>query len=115
MLKSEPRFKLDRSFKGPYRVTEVTATNGMVKPLNAPDKDTMIVPLQHLSKCHQQFSKDTVPWTGHGKSRKRRGIRKKSSRSHEEIDKTDGDNQIVQRLPRRHVEVGKLRYPSGTE
>ena len=52
MLKSEPRFKLDRSFKGPYRVTKVTATNGMVKPLNAPEEDIMIVPLQRLSKCH---------------------------------------------------------------
>ena len=61
MLKSEPRFKLDKNFKGPYRITEVTATNGIVKALNAPDKDTIIVPLQRLSKCHQQFLQDIAP------------------------------------------------------
>ena len=37
MMKMKPRFKLDRNYKGPYRVTEVTATNGIVKPMNAPD------------------------------------------------------------------------------
>ena len=30
MLKTEPRFKLDRSVKGPFVVKSLTATNGMI-------------------------------------------------------------------------------------
>ena len=88
MLKSEPRFKLDRNYKGPYRVIEVTDTNGIVKTLNAPDKDTIIVPLQQLSKCHQPFPQGTVPWTGHSKSRKRQVIR---GRTHKELKSKAND------------------------
>ena len=108
MLKVEPRFKLDRNYKGPYRVTEVTATNGIVKPIlcypslekliiimnaHAPDQETMIVPLQRLSKCHQPFPQNVTPWTGHGKSRKRRVIR---GRIHRNRKSSPSDNKTSQ-------------------
>ena len=103
MMKVEPRFKLDRNYKGPCRVTEVTATNGIVKPMNAPDKETMIVPLQRLSKCHQPFPHDVTPWTGHGKSRRRRVIRgrihrnPKSNPANDTTSKETVTQQVVRR------------------
>ena len=36
MLKVEPRFRLDRNYKGPYRVVSVTSTNAFIHPLNDP-------------------------------------------------------------------------------
>ena len=53
----------------------------------------MIVPLQSLSKCHQQFCEDTVPWTGHRRSRKCQKRACKKPTSYEEVDETDRDSQ----------------------
>ena len=105
MMKVEPRFKLDRSYKGPYRVTEVTATNGIVKPMNGPDKDTMIVPIQRLSKCHQPFPEDAIPWTGHSKSRRCRVIRGRHTALHDPI-------QLRKTVT---PQAGRLRYHGITE
>ena len=36
MLKVDPKFKLDRSFQGPYRVHSVPATCASIQPVNCP-------------------------------------------------------------------------------
>ena len=43
MLKVEPRFKLDRTFRGPYRVTGVTSTCATIVPINTPNGEVIIV------------------------------------------------------------------------
>ena len=39
MLKVEPKFKLDRTFQGPYGVHVVTSTSARVQPIN----DAMVI------------------------------------------------------------------------
>ena len=72
MLKVEPRFRLDRNYKGPYHVVSVTPTNVFIHPLSDPT-DQITVSLQRVSKCDDSLS-SARPWMGHGKSRKRRRI-----------------------------------------
>ena len=84
MLKVEPRFRLDRSYKGPYRVVSVTPTNVFIHPLNDPT-DQITVSLQRVSKCDDSLS-SARPWMGHGKSRKRRMINKTQIASHAQAD-----------------------------
>lgn len=74
MLKVEPRFRLDRNYKGPYRVVGVTSTNAFIHPLSDPT-DQITVSLQRVSKCDNSLSSVT-PWMGHGNSRKRRQIKR---------------------------------------
>ena len=74
MLKVEPRFRLDRSYKGPYRVVSVTATNVFIHPLNNPE-DQITVSLQRVSKCDNSLA-NVMPWMGHSKSRRRRQIKR---------------------------------------
>ena len=69
MLKVKPRFRLDRSYKGPYRVVSVTATNVFIHPLNDPE-DQITVSLQRVSKCDNNLA-NVMPWMGHSKSRRR--------------------------------------------
>ena len=76
MLKVEPTFKLDRTFRGPYRVHDVTPTCPSIQPINSPNKETIFVSLQRLSRCHGTMLEDAKPWLGHGKSRKRRQVRR---------------------------------------
>ena len=76
MLKVEPRFKLDRGYKGPYRVDEVTPTNAAIQMMNDPTAEPLIVSLQRLSLCNGSFSHDTQPWRGHYKPWRRRQIRR---------------------------------------
>ena len=45
MLKVEPRFCLDRNYKGPYRVVGVTSMNAFIHPLSDPT-DQITVSLQ---------------------------------------------------------------------
>ena len=68
MLKVEPRFKLDRSFRGPFRVYTVTATCTHIRPVNKPDDDLITVSLQCLSHCQGGRLNTTTPWMGHGKN-----------------------------------------------
>ena len=75
MLKIEPRFRLDRGYKGPFRVNEVTSTNATIQMMNDPKAELIVVSLQHLSLCKGTFSSDTQPWKGHYKPRRRRQIR----------------------------------------
>ena len=80
MLKVEPRFRLDRSYKGPYRVVGVTSMNVFIHLLNDPT-DQITVSLQRVSKCDNSLSAAT-PWMGYSKSRKRRRIKKAQNASH---------------------------------
>ena len=75
MLKIEPRFQLDRGYKGPFRVNEVTSTNATIQMMNDPKAEPIVVSLQRLSLCKGTFSSDTQPWKGHFKPWKRRQIR----------------------------------------
>ena len=76
MLKVEPRFKLDRSYRGPYRVQGVTPTNVFIRPVNDPNGEVLDVSIQRVSKCSEMLS-SSVPWMGHtNKQRRRRRIKK---------------------------------------
>ena len=54
MLKVEPRFKLDRPFRGPYRVHRVTSTCAYIKLINQPDGELITVSLTLLESGHQK-------------------------------------------------------------
>jgi len=45
MVKLESRFKLDRGFKGPYRVRDVTNTNATIQMMNDPKSEELVVSL----------------------------------------------------------------------
>ena len=75
MLRVEPKFKLDRTYRGPYRVTGVTPTNVLIRPMNDPNGEILDVSIQRVSKCKEQLSTST-PWMGHGRGRRRRQIKK---------------------------------------
>lgn len=76
MLKVEPRFKLDRSFRGPYCVYTITDTCEHIRPINKPSDDLITVSLQRLSRCCSEQLGAAKPWMGHGKTRKRRELRR---------------------------------------
>ena len=70
MLKVEPRFKLDRTFGGPYRVTGVTSTCATIVPINTPDGEVINVSLQRLSRCKGEHLSTVSQWMGHGRAHK---------------------------------------------
>ena len=76
MLKVETRFKLDRMFRGPYRVTGVTSTCATIGPINTPDGEVINVSLQRLSRCKGEHLGTVSPWMGHGRTHKRRQLRR---------------------------------------
>ena len=86
MLKVEASFKLDRTFRGPYRVHAVTSTCACIQPINSPDAEKIYVSLQRLSRCHGTMLDNVTPWLGHGKTRKRRQIRPRQV--------TDSNNEV---------------------
>ena len=56
LVKVPPKFKLDCTYHGPYRVYEVTGTNVKVKPVSTPDAEPRTISLQQVSKCKGNFS-----------------------------------------------------------
>ena len=70
MLKVEPRIQLDRSYKGPYRVVSVMATNVFIHLFNDPEDHITV----SVSKRDNSLA-NVMPWIGHGKSRRRRQIK----------------------------------------
>ena len=96
MLKVEPRFKLDRGYKGPFRVNEVTSTNATIQMMNDPKAEPLVVSLQRLSLCKGSFSPDAQPWRGHYKPRRRRQVRRsaqgKNPPANSSVGTPDGDN-----------------------
>ena len=74
MLKVDPKFKLDRTFRGPYHVHGVTSTSARIQPINNPDAEVICVSLQHLSRCTGQSLDLVKPWLGHGRVRRRQKL-----------------------------------------
>ena len=127
MLKVELTFKLDRSFRGPYRVHDVTPTCASIQPINSPNEETVFVSLQRLSRCHGVMLEGAKPWLGHGQSRKRRKIRRPGNRV-TELDQPSSDETPVAsdvrnqrttrsgravRLPSR-FQVNFVSFPDGS-
>ena len=71
ILKVEPRFKLDQTFRGPYHVESVTSSNVVIRPVNDPTAERWNVSIQRVSNCNPSLSSSS-PWFGHGKKRNRR-------------------------------------------
>ena len=61
MLKTEPRFKLDRLFKGPFIVRSVTSTNAMIQLKDDSTAELLNVSRQWLSHCDTAME-GTTPW-----------------------------------------------------
>lgn len=77
MLKTQGRFRLDRSFKGPLVVQSVTSTNAVIRAKDIKDAEDINVSWQRLSICSDEM-KHSTPWIGHGnRLRKRRRIHKR--------------------------------------
>ena len=75
MLKVQPRFKLDRSYKGPFRIESLTSTNAMIQLVNDSSAEPWNVSRQRLSKCKPEMEQ-SKPWIGHSnKLRKRRKLK----------------------------------------
>ena len=55
-VKAQPKFKLDCTFHGPFRVYEVTDTNIKVKPVTTPNAESRTLSLQQVSKCKGNFA-----------------------------------------------------------
>ena len=92
MLKIEPRFKLDWSFKGPFVVKSLMSTNALIQLKDDDTAELLSVSRQRLSRCEPAMATAT-PWVGHcAKLRRRRQIR---DRRH----KQSADNQSAQEQP----------------
>ena len=52
MLKVQPRFKLDRTYRGPFEVQSLTSTDAVIKLINDKNAEPWNVSRQRLSKCH---------------------------------------------------------------
>ena len=79
MLKTQPRFRLDRSFKGPFIVKTVTPTNAVIQLKGDDSAELINVSRQRLSKCNVGMEYSS-PWVGHSnKLRKRRRIRNRKA------------------------------------
>ena len=77
MIKTEPRFRLDRSYKGPFEIKSLTSTNAMIQLKHDVRAEELNVSRQRLPLCKPDMLHST-PWTGHsGKLRKRHRIRRK--------------------------------------
>ena len=81
-IKVQPKFKLDHTYHGPYRVYEATSTNVKVKPVTTPDAEAITISLQQVSKCKGNFLANQF-WYGHSvtRPRKRRTVKKRNSQS----------------------------------
>ena len=93
MLKVDPRFKLDRGYKGPFRVNEVTPMNATIQMMNDPNAEPLVVSLQRLSLCNGSFSSGTQPWRGHCKARRRRKIRRSTPSGNDPLAETQDDTR----------------------
>ena len=106
MLKVEPKFRLDRTYRGPYRVLDVTSTNAVIQQVNDPSAQKLNVSLQRLSKCDRELS-EAIPWMGHGKTRRRRQIKRVSSSNQPSVS----DAQQVQSTNLTVTRKGRVIRP----
>ena len=119
MLRVEPTFKLDRTFRGPYRVHNVTSTCAGIQPINSRNEETIFVSLQRLSRCHASMLENIKPWLGQGKKRRRRRVRPRADANDPvTVPRTDTDESTtrsgrVVRKPLRY-RVGYSSCPGRT-
>ena len=59
MLKTAPRFRLDRSFKGSFVVETVTPTNAVIQLKDDAHAELINVSRQRLSKCNREIGHST--------------------------------------------------------
>jgi len=80
MLKVEPRFRLDRTYKGLFKIKSLTSTNAVIALKDNDNVDAMNVSRQRLSKCRPEMLQAT-PWVGHsGRLNKRKQVKRKQQR-----------------------------------
>ena len=80
MLKTEPRFHLDRYYKGPFVIRSLSTTNADIQLKDDPAAEILNVSRQCLSLCNVYMSQ-SIPWLGHsGKLRKRRRVHQRKKR-----------------------------------
>ena len=75
MMKTQPQFHLDRSFKGPFIVKTVTPTNAVIQLKGDNSAELINVSRQRLSKCNVGME-DSTPWVGHSNKCRRIRTRK---------------------------------------
>ena len=76
MLKVEPRFRLDRQYKGLFHIQSLSTTNAVIKPTHGSNSEPINVSRQKLSKI-SSLLETAKPWLGHsGKLRCHRKIRR---------------------------------------
>jgi len=112
MLKVEPRFKLDRSYKGPYRAQEVTATNATIQLVNEPDSEPLIVSLQWLSPCNGSFSPGVHSWRGHLKQRICPKVRRPQVQAQGEVKLPEDQGANVAESPKETRRGRLVRKPA---
>ena len=101
MVKTQPRFRLDRKYKGPFKIKGVTPTNVIIRLKDDSTAEELCVSCQRVSLCRNKMSRVT-PWVGHtGKLRKRRTLHKREN--HETLMDEDQTvaNNIAPKLSRR--------------
>ena len=75
MLKVQPKYKLDRKYKGPFVIKSIADTNAVIHSKD-PRSEEIDVSIERLFKCGGGMS-NVKPWLGQGgKLHKRRVIRK---------------------------------------
>ena len=95
MLKVEPRFRLERVYKGPFQIKSLTSTNAVVVLKSDDNAEEMNVSRQQLSKCRQEMAEAT-PWVGHsGKLNKRRQVRRRDPKVATQQEGTVDDSPEV--------------------
>ena len=110
MLKVEPRFELDRSFKGPFVVQSLTATNAVAQLQRDNTAEKINISRQRLSLCSPEIGKST-PWVGHtGKLRKRRQLCKRKQRPSEHIAQQEIESK--EKVTRTTRSGRKINKPS---
>ena len=103
MLKVQPRFKLDRSYKGPFTIQSLTSTNAVIQLAGDESSEPWNVSRQRLSKCYPGMEQ-AQPWVGHtNKLRRRRRIRRPKN----PMTTSQEEDQANQAPPQ--VEVKKTR------
>ena len=112
MLKVDPKFKFDRSYRGPYCVHGVTATSVRIQPINKPDEEVICVSLQRLSRCTGVSLDSVRPWLGHRKVRRRRKLRRRTVPTNQSMAE-EQDQQSSSQQDTSQNEDDCLRTKSG--
>ena len=90
MLKVEPCFRLDRSYRDPFRIQSLTTTDAVITPVNNCNVEPISVSRQRLLRVSSLVD-GGKPWLGHsGKLRRRRRQIRGSISNHSRANPVDG-------------------------